>query len=101
MPFFHEKYVNPFTDLTYLRADKLGREEAADYEDSLKVYRDLKNSLDTAREEAWEEAWGEAQEATELKVAQNAFAMGLDDAAIAQLTGLPIERIRQLRADTN
>lgn len=34
---FVEKYVNPFTD-----------------EDSVKSYRDLKNSLDTAREEGIE-----------------------------------------------
>jgi len=31
--------------------EKFGYEERTAYEDSLKVYRDLKNSADTAREE--------------------------------------------------
>jgi len=35
-------------------------EEAMQYEDSLKTYRDLKNSLDTAREEGHKEVWKKA-----------------------------------------
>ena len=31
--------------------------ELKEYEDSLKTYRDLKNSIDTARKVAWKVAW--------------------------------------------
>ena len=79
------------------------REEASDYEDSLKVYRDLKNSLDTAREEArkeaWDEAWGEAQNEERLATARSGFDMGLSDEAIAQLSRLDLEKVQRLREE--
>jgi len=43
---FREKYINPMTEIA-----KFSREEYQHYEDSLKSYRDLKNSLDTSKEE--------------------------------------------------
>jgi hypothetical protein len=38
-----------------MEQQRFSPEEAEQYEDSLKIYRDLKNSLDTAREEGREE----------------------------------------------
>ena len=35
------KYINPYTDFGF-------KKERQDYEDSLKIYRDMKNVLDTA-----------------------------------------------------
>ena len=64
-------------------------EEREEYEESLKYYRDLKNSLDTAREE------GEVKGM--LKVSQALIISGDDDQKIAQVTGLPIEEIVELR----
>ena len=64
-------------------------EEREEYEESLKYYRDLKNSLDTAREE------GEVKGM--LKVALALIISGDDDQKIAQVTGLPIEEIVKLR----
>ncbi len=58
------------------------------YEDSLKYYRDLKNSLDTAREE------GEAEGIQ--KVARNILSLGLSVEMISQATGLSEEEINQL-----
>lgn len=53
-----DKYVNPLTDLEVLQklfeAAEIARfspEERTAYEDSLKYYRDLKNVVDTSREE--------------------------------------------------
>ncbi|MBN2745019.1 MAG: hypothetical protein JXR39_14095 [Marinilabiliaceae bacterium] len=55
------------------------------YEDSLKYYRDLKNSLDTAQADKV------------VEIAQNAIGLGFDNETISKLTGLSIERIDWLR----
>ncbi len=68
---------------------KLSQEELRDYEDSLKYYRDLKNSLDTAFDEGREEE--------KLSVAKIGIANGLDNQTLQKLTGLPVEKIEQLR----
>ena len=75
--------------------------ERVAYEDSLKYYRDLKNSFDTAREEgiaegkAIGEARGEAR--VTMKVAENLILMGENNEKITQVTGLSIEEINTLR----
>ncbi|MEZ4988376.1 MAG: PD-(D/E)XK nuclease family transposase [Saprospiraceae bacterium] len=49
-----EKYINPFTDFGFKKLfeaaeiAKFTPEEKEQYEDSLKIYRDLKNVIDTA-----------------------------------------------------
>ncbi len=62
------------------------------YEESLKSYRDLKNSLDTAREEGVEEGKieGKIETATELKK------LGIAIEVISKSTGLPEEEIEKL-----
>jgi len=64
------------------------RDEIQKYEDSLKYYRDLKNVLDTGRDEGREEAV--------LNVARNLLDV-LDDATIALKTGLSEEEVAALR----
>ena len=64
-------------------------DQVRSYEDSLKYYRDLKNSLDTAREEG-------IQEGME-KVATKALMMGKSMAEIMELTGLTREQIEKLK----
>jgi predicted ribosome quality control (RQC) complex YloA/Tae2 family protein len=66
------------------------REEVDRYEDSLKYYRDLKNSFDTAREEGREEGV--------LIVARNLLDI-LDDATIAMKTGLSQKEVAALRME--
>lgn len=53
---FVEKYFNPFTDVAPCPNDAHNPGEIQVREEKLKIYRDLKNSLDTAREEGWEKA---------------------------------------------
>ena len=87
---------------------KLDRKEQEAYEDSLKVYRDLKNVLDTARDEAFEEgkaqgkeegkAEGKAEGQVEerLAIARNMKTQGLNNAMIQQITGLSTQDIDRL-----
>lgn len=70
-------------------------EQIRSYEDSLKYYRDLKNSLDTAREEGLLEGI----EKGKLEVAKNAIKMGLSTDEIVNLTGLSIKAIKQLKTN--
>ena len=83
---------------------KMSREEVRHYEDSLKYYRDLKNSLDTAKEEGREEgreigkAEGieEGEKRKALEVAKNFKKDGIPLEIIAKNTGLSIEEIKAL-----
>jgi predicted transposase/invertase (TIGR01784 family) len=72
-------------------------EEAMQYEDSLKVYRDLKNSLDTAREEGIEIGDQRRSE----KVALKMLAKGSSFEEISELTDLTIEQIKLLSNNNN
>lgn len=67
---------------------KFTPDQVRSYEDSLKYYRDLKNSLDTAKEEGIEEG---------IKfVAKKAINMGKSMNEIIELTGLTKEQIETL-----
>jgi predicted transposase/invertase (TIGR01784 family) len=67
---------------------KFGQVELANYENSLKIYRDLKGVIDTAFDEGINEGV--------LKVAKNAKQMGLIIEDIIKLTGLSKEEIERL-----
>lgn len=68
---------------------KFNQEQILSYEDSLKYYRDLKNSLDTAKAE------GKAE------VAINLIKKGYPLNEISQITDLPIEEIEKLNRKIN
>jgi predicted transposase/invertase (TIGR01784 family) len=80
---------------------KFDRRQRQDYEDSLKYYRDLKNSIDTAREEGREEGIdiGEDQgkNIEKLNVARIAIKEGLPTDLIQKMTGLSIQKSEELR----
>lgn len=85
-----EKYINPYTDFGFKKLfgqaeiAKFTPEERQDYEESVKVYRDLKNSMNTAiRKER-------------VQIAKNLKAMGLSAEQIAKGTGLSMEEIERL-----
>ena len=59
--------------------------ELKEYEDSLKTYRDLKNSLDTAEEK------GRVEE--KIAIARNLKPMGMSISDISKATGLQEEEI--------
>lgn len=77
---------------------KFSHEEAMAYEDSLKVYRDLKNSFDTAREEGFEKG----REEGIAQVAMNFLKMGQPIEVVSKATGLSPEALERLLAsDSN
>jgi predicted transposase/invertase (TIGR01784 family) len=71
---------------------KFTQEQVLSYEDSLKYYRDLKNSLDTARDEGKIEGKIEGMREGEMKglvkVAKNMLSNGMPVSEIVKLTGL-------------
>lgn len=66
--------------------------ELREYEDSLKAYRDIKNSLDTAKAEGRAEGRAEGK----AEVAKTMMEKGMDVKIIASLTGLSEEEIKSL-----
>ena len=82
----------------------LNPQERQAYEDSLKHYRDLKNSNDTARLEGLQEGLEEGEKIgiekgkTEglTQVVTAMAAKGLDIATIADMTGLPVATVQTL-----
>jgi len=85
---FKEKYINPNTEIA-----KFSKEEYKDYEDSLKHYRDLKNSLDTSKEEGRIE--GRIEEKKEI--AKRMLNKGLNISFISEITGLTAEEVSELK----
>ena len=71
---------------------KFTPEELREYEDSLKTYRDLKNSLDTAEEKGRNE--GRAEE--KLDIARKMKSKGFTAADILEMTGLSEDEIKAL-----
>ena len=78
--------------------------ELREYEDSLKAYRDIKNSLDTAKEEGHaegrEEGRAEGREEGRAEgiamVAKMMFAKGMDIDVIASMTGLSTDEVESI-----
>lgn len=67
------------------------------YEDSLKYYRDLKNSLDTAREEGEIEGILKGKLEGKIEVAKNMLSMNVAADIVMHSTGLSEEEIKTLR----
>ena len=71
--------------------------ELREYEDSLKTYRDLKNSLDTAEEKGivkgMEIGRAEGRAEEKIAIAQKMKSMGFSAADISEMTGLPEKEI--------
>lgn len=70
--------------------------ELREYEDSLKAYRDIKNSLDTAKEEGRAEGREEGRAEGIAMVAKMMFAKGMDIDVIASMTGLSTDEVESL-----
>ena len=68
---------------------KLDKEEFRKYQESLNAYRDIKNSVDTAREE------GKIEE--KIVIAKNGLKEDLPLAVISRMTGLTEEEINRLK----
>jgi predicted transposase/invertase (TIGR01784 family) len=95
------KYLEDFQTIPTIFADdvfsqafekaelaKFGQVELANYENSLKIYRDLKGVIDTAFDEGKTER--------NIEIAKSAIQMGLKIEDIIKLTGLSKEEIERL-----
>lgn len=70
--------------------------ELREYEDSLKAYRAIKNSLDTAKEEGRAEGREEGRAEGIAMVAKMMYAKGMDIDVIASMTGLSTDEVESL-----
>ena len=80
-----------------------------EYEDSLKAYRDVKNSIDTALEKGREEGMAkgmekglekgreEGMEKEKISTARRLLSMGLSEEQVSTATELSLEEIQKLR----
>ena len=84
-----ERYISLLTDFGF-------KQELREYEDSLKAYRDIKNSIDTAKEEGRVEGRVEGIAKEKLATAKRLLGMGLTQEQVAKGTGLSIEEIERL-----
>jgi predicted transposase/invertase (TIGR01784 family) len=84
-----ERYISLLTDFGF-------KQELREYEDSLKAYRDIKNSIDTAKEEGRVEGRVEGIAKEKLATAKRLLGMGLTQEQVAKGTDLSIEDIERL-----
>lgn len=87
---------------------KFSPKEVREYEASKMAYRDIKNSIDTAKQEGKEEGIAigkeegiaigkeEGKNERNLEIAKNMLAMNIDEATVIKLTGLTLEQLQQL-----
>ena len=89
-----ERYINPYTDFGFTPQD------AREYEESVRIYRDLTNVVNTAerkgREEGRAEGREEGREEERLNTARKMKALGMPIDLISQVTGLSIEFIESI-----
>ena len=81
----------------YIKAEisKFTPQGMREYEASKKAYRDIKNSVDTAKREGI----AEGMEKRSLEIARKLLAKGIDEATVKEITGLSAEQILQLKAE--
>ena len=78
---------------------KFTPEQIMSYEDSLKYYRDLKNSLDTAYDEGKAEGKLEGERDAGRRIALELLSKGIATDIISASTGLSISEVEQLKKD--
>ena len=82
----------------YIKAEiaKFTPQEMREYETSKMAYRDIKNSVDTAKREGIEIGRAEGKHEANTETAQRLLAMGLSAEQVAKATQLPVEIIKNL-----
>ena len=97
----------------YIKAEiaKFTPQEMREYETSKMAYRDIKNSVDTAKREGIEIGMKQGMEKgikqgmekgmnlRSLEIARKMLAKGMDEASIMDMTGLTAEEIKLLKAE--
>ena len=76
-------------------------ERYINFEASKMAYRDIKNSIDTAKREGKEEGLAEGMEKgmnkRSLEIARKMLANGMDAATVMEITGLSESQLQQLK----
>lgn len=86
-------------------SSKFTPQEQREYEASKMAYRDIKNSIDTAKREGKEEGLAEGMEKgiekgmnqRSLEIARTMLAKGMDAATVMEITGLSESQLLQLK----
>ncbi len=90
-----ERYISLLTDKNLYKLSQ--------YEASKKAYRDIKNSVDTAKREGIAEGMKQGMEKgleqRSLEIARKMLAKGMDAASVMEITGLSAEQMQQLKAE--
>ena len=116
-----ERYISLLTDFGFDRLfeeaeiAKFTPQEMREYETSKMAYRDIKNSVDTAKREGiaegmkqgmekgmkqgMEKGRAEGMSQRSLEIARKMLAKGMDEASVMDMTGLTAEEIKQLKAE--
>ena len=97
-----ERYISLLTDKNLYKLSQ--------YEASKKAYRDIKNSVDTAKREGiaegmekgmkqgMEKGMKQGMKQRSLEIARKMLAKGMDAASVMEITGLSAEQMQQLKA---
>ena len=105
-----ERYISLLTDKVFDRLfeeaeiAKFTPQEMREYETSKMAYRDIKNSVDTAKregiaegmEKGMKEGMEKGMNQKALEIAKNMLAMGLSAEQVAKATQLPLDIIKNL-----
>ena len=94
-----ERYISLLTDKNLYKLSQ--------YEASKKAYRDIKNSVDTAKREGIAEGMEKGMkqgmekglEQRSLEIARKMLAKGMDAVSVMEITGLSAEQMQQLKAE--
>ena len=78
---------------------KFTPQELREYEASKIAYRDIKNSVDTAKREGIAEGMEKGMEKKSHEIAKKMLTKGMDEATMMEITGLSAELIQQLKAE--
>ena len=78
---------------------KFTPQELREYEASKIAYRDIKNSVDTAKREGIAEGMEKGMEKKSLEIAKKMLTKGMDETTVMEITGLSAEMIQQLKAE--
>ena len=91
-----KRYISLLTDKNLYKLSQ--------YEASKKAYRDIKNSVDTAKREGiaegMEKGMKQGMEQRSLEIARKMLVKGMDAASVMEITGLSAEQMQQLKAES-
>ena len=89
----------------YIKAEiaKFTPQEMREYETSKMAYRDIKNSVDTAKREGLAEGieigMEKGMNQRSLEIAKKMLTKGMDEASVMDMTGLTAEEIKLMKAE--